>query len=173
MIAADRIDTVWKSHSSDLIGYAVALCGDHSIAQDVVQESFLRLMKCQISDSTLLQDEVVRPWLFKVVRNLVIDQHRRGNKIVATGTVGDFVKPIENKEDNDFDIRVLNRITLEKILGSLSFEHRRILEVIVIGGASLADASSLLGLPLGTVKSRLFYALKSARSLFAEVGRDA
>ena len=173
MIAADRIDTVWKSHSNDLIGYAVSLCGDRSLALDIVQESFVRLLKCQSSEPELLDDAIVRRWLFRVVHNLAADQFRRGSKLVSTAMLSDLARPMFNREDADFDSRVVNRITLEKILSRLSLEHRKVIEVVVIGGSSLGDASDLLGLPLGTVKSRLFYALKSARSFLAEVALDA
>ena len=169
VIAADRIDTVWKSHSDDLIGYAVALCGDRGLALDVVQESFVRLLKCQSSEPSLLDDAIVRPWLFRVVRNLVVDQYRKGSRTISTSGIGELAKPLFGRDEVDFDSRVVSRLTVEKILNKLSLEHRRVIEVVVIGGASLNDASALLDLPLGTVKSRLFYALKSARSLFAEV----
>lgn len=172
MIAADRIDTVWKSHSNDLIGYAVSLCGDRSLAHDIVQESFVRLLKCQAIDPGLLDDAVVRRWLFRVVRNLAVDQFRRGSKLVSTAVLSDLTRPMFNRDAPDFDSRVVNQITLENVLVKLSLEHRRVIEVVVIGGASLGDASVLLGLPLGTVKSRLFYALKSARSFLAEVALD-
>ncbi len=169
MIATERIDTVWKSHSNDLIGYAVSLCGDRGLALDVVQESFARLIKSQSNDPSLLDEEVVRRWLFRVVRNLVVDQHRRGSRLISTPDLGDKSKPMYGRSEVDFDNSIVNRIAVEKVLNLLSFEHRRVIELVVLDGVSLNDASKLLNLPLGTVKSRLFYALRNARNLLAEV----
>ena len=89
--------------------------------------------------------------------------------MISTPDLGDKSKPMYGRSEVDFDNSIVNRIAVEKVLNLLSFEHRRVIELVVLDGVSLNDASKLLKLPLGTVKSRLFYALRNARNLLAEV----
>lgn len=74
---AQPIDAAW-AHRDELVLYARRLLGARGdLAEDVVQEAFLRLHEHEASDSAIRES---RPWLFRVTRNLALDERRRGRR---------------------------------------------------------------------------------------------
>jgi RNA polymerase sigma-70 factor (ECF subfamily) len=75
--AAPVIGDAWV-HRDDLVAYARRLLGAHGeMAEDVVQEAYLRLHECAATGTPV---EEARPWLFRVARNLALDERRRGRR---------------------------------------------------------------------------------------------
>ena len=75
--AAPVIGDAW-AHREDLVAYARRLLGAHGeMAEDVVQEAYLRLHECAATGAPV---EEARPWLFRVARNLALDERRRGRR---------------------------------------------------------------------------------------------
>ncbi|CAG4918228.1 MULTISPECIES: sigma-70 family RNA polymerase sigma factor [Acidithrix] len=174
MLASERVDVVWRSCSDDLVGYAFSLCGDRSQALDVVQESFVRLISQLQRSPTLLNEDSARPWLFKVVRNLVVDNFRRKENVstATTDTDPNHSRNGDNATELDgfynLDTMVVDRIVINNALDALSSDHRIVIDLVVVEGLSLFDASEILKVPIGTVKSRIYYGLKKARENMGE-----
>ncbi|MEW1648980.1 sigma-70 family RNA polymerase sigma factor [Streptomyces sp. NPDC091219] len=162
MDLADKEEQVvresYEVHGAELHGYVVRLLnGDRHKAEDIVQETLLRFW--------LKQDQLdgrrIRPWLFRVARNLVIDAHRsRGARPVE-------VCVPESEElmaaEGDEIQQMLNSVILHDALRSLSEAHREVLRQTFLVGRTAPEAAEVLGLPTGTVKSRVFYALRAMR----------
>lgn len=140
--------------------YATRLLGDRVAAEDVVQEAMVRAWR---NPDVFTNDRgSVRGWLLTVVRNIVIDRGRRAG-----------ARPPETVEDTDLADRipgqrdhadaVADRITVHEALGSLSAEHRAVLEQLYLHGRNLEETAAALSVPKGTVKSRSFYAIRVLR----------
>ena len=94
------------AHHSDLVMYARRVLGDKSdTAEDVVQEAYLRLLGLAASDEAPTS---ARPWLFRVVRNLAIDERRSAARradpvadtaILGTAALDDTAALVEQRED--------------------------------------------------------------------------
>ena len=152
------IRALYAEHGGLLLGYATRLTGDRQHAEDVVQETFVRAWRH--ADS--LDDErgSVRAWLFTVARNLVTDRARaRGARPREV-----FVEPAERTEARDHAEEVANAILIAEALRSLSPEHRDVLVEVYFRGRTATEAGQALGVPPGTVKSRVHYALQALRS---------
>jgi RNA polymerase sigma-70 factor (ECF subfamily) len=140
-----------------------ALTQDASFAQDVVQEALLRAWK---HPEILAQsDDAARAWLFTVARNLVIDDRRsaRYRREVSTDVLP------ESGGSNETD-SVLDAWILSDALSSLSASHRSAIVSAYYLGHSITEIARQEGVPEGTIKSRLHYALRALRLSLQERG---
>ena len=161
------VRTLYSEHANALWSFVVPLVGgDRVRAQDVVQETMLRAWR-----RPEVLDQVrgsVRPWLFTVARNIVVDEWRRHRT--------DRDVPLEEgtatAEDDRTDA-VLDTWIVGEALARLSPDHRAVLEQCYYQGRTTRDAARVLGIPEGTVKSRAHYALRALRLALQEMGVTA
>lgn len=143
--------------------YVVSLTHRPADADDVVQETLLRAWR----QPALLEEdpEQVHGWLFTVAHNLVVDQarsaYRRHEELVAE-------HPESTAEDR-ID-RLFDALLLRDALASLGADHREVIVRAYYGGCSTPELAAELGIPEGTVKSRLHYGLRALRLAFEERG---
>jgi RNA polymerase sigma-70 factor (ECF subfamily) len=147
---------LYARHATALRVYVAGFCPDGDSADDIVQETFIRAWRHlpQLSDERL-----VRPWLFRVARNLLTDASRAARSRPTTVRA----QPAEEGRDDTGLNQVLDRRLVTDALKQLSPKHRAVLVEIFYGGDTLARAALQLGIPHGTVRSRLHYALVALR----------
>ncbi len=161
---AALLQAVHQAHSRDLLRYVLRLTrGDMPFAEDVVQESLLRLWR----KPELLEQssESARAWLFTVARNLVIDDRRsaRYSRELQTDAVPE-------RPSLDAIGPAVDKWILAEALKSLSPEHRTVVVRAYYLGQTVADIAEHEQIPAGTVKSRLHYALRALRNALQERG---
>jgi RNA polymerase sigma-70 factor (ECF subfamily) len=162
--ADDRLlRALYAEHGGPLLGYIVRLTGgDRQQAEDVVQETLLRAWR----HPEALTGRPVRPWLFTVARNLVVDAHRaRQARPPEVGEAPLAVLPAADDLD-----RALESWTVAEALADLSPPHRAVLVETYYRGMSVAETALVLGIPPGTVKSRTYYALRALKLALEERG---
>ncbi|OUE07501.1 RNA polymerase subunit sigma [Clavibacter michiganensis] len=158
-----RMRALHDAHAPALQRYALRLTGDPALAEDVVQEALLRAWR---SPAILAEDdESARRWLFTVVRNLVIDDRRSAWRGRETPTDTLPEDPVADASD-----AIIDRLLVAEALASLSPEHRRAVVSCYHLGRSVAETAEREGVPPGTIKSRLHYALKALRLALQERG---
>ena len=156
--AADAtVRQLYAHHAVALHGYVARFCPDRSSADDIVQETFIRAWRHLPQLSA--DGRPVRPWLFRVARNLLIDADRAARSRPAT-VQGE---PAEEGVDDTGLNQVLDRQLVTDALKRLSPAHRAVLVEVFYGGDSVATAARQLGIPDGTARSRLHYALQALR----------
>jgi RNA polymerase sigma-70 factor (ECF subfamily) len=156
---------LYREHASALFAYVLRLvAGDRFLAEDIVQETLLRAWK---SAATLdPQARSLRPWLVTVARRIVIDGHRsRQARPPETSPAG-----LEQLPAGDELERSLRLMTISDALQDLSAAHREALVETYFRGRTVSEAAEELGLPPGTVRSRVFYALRALRNALEERG---
>jgi RNA polymerase sigma-70 factor (ECF subfamily) len=109
----------------------------------------------------------VSTWLFAMARNRVIDRMRR--RAVRPEVVVDLTDRALAHDDLELD-RVLEAWQLAEGLSALSDDHRAAIVEVYYRGRSVAEAAAELGIPEGTVKSRVYYGLKALRLRLEEMG---
>ncbi len=146
-----------------LYGYAVSLTRNEDAARELVQESALRALKAK----SIPQDEpALRAWLFTIVRHAAIDAHRRARQpAVQEPDLGELTTLLW-----EFDERYIATVTVRQGLGQLPVEARDIIALVDIVGFSYAETAALLGIPVGTVMSRLS---RARQGLLTVIGRTA
>ncbi|MCU1573290.1 MAG: polymerase sigma factor [Micrococcaceae bacterium] len=160
---AQVLRTLHQRHAPELWRYVSRLTRDPGQAEDVVQEVLFRLWQ---RPAVLERPEpAVRAWLFTVARNLVLDEWRSARRRHEVGAADVPDAPQEDATD-----RVLDTWLISEALAGLSGEHR---EVVLLGyfrAATTKDIARQLGIPEGTVKSRMHYALRALRLALQEKG---
>ena len=152
------------AHGQSLLRYVLRLTrGDMPFAEDVVQESLLRLWR----KPEVLQQPTdnVRAWLFTVARNLVIDDRRSARYTRELQTEYLPERPSPDAMGPAFDKWILS-----DALMSLSADHRSAIVRTYYLGQTVADIAAHEQIPPGTVKSRLHYALRALRIALQERG---
>jgi RNA polymerase sigma-70 factor (ECF subfamily) len=156
---------LYDEHAHALLGYAIRLTsGDRGRAEDIVQETLIRAW--HNTESFEQSRGPVRPWLFTVAGRIAIDAHRA--RAARPTEVGDAVLalvPAAGDVESSLD-----KIVLTDALGALSTDHRSVLVETFYRGRSAAEAAAVLGVPVGTVKSRSYYALRALKLALAERG---
>jgi RNA polymerase sigma-70 factor (ECF subfamily) len=154
------VSAAWAEHGAALLGFAVNALRDRGLAEDCVQETFLRAWRSR--ERYAAERASIRTWLFAIARNVIIDTHRsmqRLPRVVAAealeGVPTDEVDPLEP-------------LMMLEALARLSPEHRQIIVAIHLRGDTYAEVSAATGVPVATLRTRTFYALKALRAHVAE-----
>ncbi|MFD8703885.1 sigma-70 family RNA polymerase sigma factor [Kitasatospora sp. NPDC059648] len=165
--AADEelMRALYREHAGPLFTFVLHLvAGDRQRAEDVVQETLVRAWRnIHRLDP---QTGSVRPWLVTVARRIVIDDHRSARaRPREVDTEGLEHLPAEDEID-----RALRMMIIADALADLSPAHREIIAETYLKGRTAKEAAAELGIPAGTVRSRVFYALRSLRLALEERG---
>ncbi|GGM27293.1 MULTISPECIES: sigma-70 family RNA polymerase sigma factor [Micromonospora] len=164
---ADRlIRLLYAEHAGPLLMFVMRLTGgDRQRAEDIVQETLLRAWRNAHRLGAQGQGSV-RPWLVTVARRIAIDEHRSEQARPAET----YDRDLTAFAESDSTDRVLRTMTVADALRTLSQSHREILVATYFRGRTVPEAAEELGLPLGTAKSRVYYALRALRTALQERG---
>jgi RNA polymerase sigma-70 factor (ECF subfamily) len=149
-------------HAKALHGYVQRFCPDRASADDIVQETFIRAWRHLPRLSA--DDRPLRPWLFRVARNLLTDADRAARS--RPSAVQE--QPAEDFRDDTRLDQVLDRQLVSGALQHLSPAHRTVLVETFYRGGTPVTVARQLGVPPGTVRSRLHYALHALRQQLQE-----
>jgi RNA polymerase sigma-70 factor (ECF subfamily) len=128
--------------------------------EDVVQETLLRAW---VAAETLdWEDRPIRMWLFRVARNLVVDQHRRQHRAIPVGLCHTELESAG--AESDPAEQVTERHVLVSALSRLSPAHREVVIRVHLCGHPGEDVAIALEVPVGTVKSRTHTAVRALRA---------
>jgi RNA polymerase sigma factor (sigma-70 family) len=127
--------------------YARALLGDRAAADDLVQDTLERAWS-RLHQWRAGSD--MRAWLFGIMHNLRVDQLRRPRLSTQSIDADEFELPTRANQSDALELR-----DLESALDHLADEQREILLLVALEEMSYADIASALGIPIGTVMSRL------------------
>ena len=145
--------------------FARALCGDASLADDLVQDCIERaLNKSHLYDRT----KPLRAWLYAVLRNIYISNWRRNAKHSGAKNVEDLVDfegSVAPEQESNLSIALI-----ADALDMLPPHQREVLVLISLEEVSYKDASEIIGVPLGTIMSRLSRARATLQNILEERG---
>ncbi|MBS1697054.1 MAG: sigma-70 family RNA polymerase sigma factor [Actinobacteria bacterium] len=159
----ERLTALYDVHAGPIRRYVVHLTGSTSSADDVVQETLLRAWRTP----RILEQEVAttRAWMFTVARHLVVDEARSAQRRHERP-----VAEVPERVTADATDRLFDAILIEDALAVLSDEHRAVIVAGYYGGRGVDEIARELGIPAGTVKSRMHYGLRALRLALQERG---
>ena len=161
---ASTFSTDIVRHLPHLRAFARMLARDRTLAEDLVQETMVRAWleagRLDLSGPSLM------PWLTAVARRIVIDEHRRKR---ARPAVAGENSVADTPVDDDTAATVL-RVAVTAAMRELTSSHRQALNETILRDQTANQAAKALGIPVGTVKSRVHYALRVLEVVLIERG---
>jgi RNA polymerase sigma-70 factor (ECF subfamily) len=145
--------------------YGRALTGTADGADDLVQDGLERAIARfdQFRPGTNL-----RAWLFTIIHNVRCDQHRRAVRRGMEVPIEDAPERLSTRADQADALYLRD---FKRAFGRLSEPHRQVLALVGIEGMTYDEVASILGVEVGTVKSRVFRARESLRCAQLALGQ--
>ncbi|AVV42416.1 RNA polymerase sigma factor [Streptomyces sp. ID05-04B] len=157
---------LYELYAGVVYQHALRLTGDWSVAEEVMSETFLAAWRGR--EAVEADGGSLRPWLFGIATNKARNADRSLRRRLAflarraeaggEEVVGDFTEGLVGQID---DARRLAEV--RRVLGRLRRHEREVIALCVWGGLDYAQAAEALGVPVGTVRSRLSRARKRLR----------
>ncbi len=145
--------------------FARGLCGDASLADDLVQDCVERaLMKSHLYDPA----RPLRAWLYAVLRNIYVSNWRRNSKFTGAKNLDDlegFEGAVQPEQENNFSVALIT-----DALDNLPAQQREVLILISLEEMSYQQAAEIIGVPIGTIMSRLSRARAHLQNILEERG---
>ncbi|GAB5401445.1 MAG: sigma-70 family RNA polymerase sigma factor [Aureisphaera sp.] len=149
---------LYDKYSGALYGVICRICKDEDRAQDILQETFLKIWnKASSYDPDKGQ---FYTWAYRIARNTTLNTMRSPSKLIQTEDLSVY-KETEVSEENPVDIR-----TLSGSIKKLDEHHQKALELVYFNGLTHREAHEEMGVPLGTFKSYIQQALKKLREFY-------
>jgi RNA polymerase sigma-70 factor (ECF subfamily) len=150
------------TYGPELRAYASRRLRNCTLAEDLVQETFLRAWRAsELFDETR---GTTRAWLFAILRNVIVDFARARARRPHTSTIR---RDTEATDDADAVVRSL---AVHDALRHLTVKHREVIYHGHLRERSHKEIAKILGVPIGTVRSRLFYARQALRHALTDSG---
>ncbi|MFU0506351.1 RNA polymerase sigma factor [Pseudaminobacter sp. NGMCC 1.201702] len=139
------VERALRENWQRLFSYALRLCGDREDAADLLQACAVRALAASPPE----EDGRLRPWLFAILRNVWIDDHR--HQRVSQNAKDAVPETFLWCSDQP----LIAAITVRQALERLEPKHREIIELVDLAGFRYIETAEILSVPVGTVMSRL------------------
>ena len=160
----DAFNRLVAIHQNAVYGFAMSLTRQHALADDVTQETFISAFR----SISKMRGGNFRAWLLRIARNKAYDHFRRQNRRRESSVDEEdalFLATLTDDNPSPHAVAVNSELreALEHCVGGLSDEHREVIVLIDVQGQSYDEASTVCGVNIGTMKSRLNRARRRVR----------
>jgi RNA polymerase sigma-70 factor, ECF subfamily len=158
--SGDSLRKLYRRYADELYGFVYRALGDRGAAEEVVQDVFTSVWRhAQTYDQ---QRGSFRTWMYRIAHNAVIDRRRRASVRPGLRTHADNPAPEPVALDTSIEQAAL-RWHLAAALARLTPQHREVVRLAHYEGMTMREIAEAKNLPIGTIKSRAWYALRSLR----------
>jgi len=167
----DAFDDLVRRYQGQIVNLARAMSASDADVDDMAQEVFVRVWR---SLATFRGESAFRTWLYGIALNVIRTHRGRRSKLRAlfwTAPADSEVDPVEQARDEDPGIeqKVMLRDAIDRALTMLPEELRDALVLRDIQGLEYREIAEALGVPIGTVESRIFRARQRLRPMLAHL----
>ena len=153
---------LYGRYGQRMYAYALRLTNLPQKAEDVVQDTLIVAWQ---SASRFRGEGRVLAWLLGIIHHTAMKSLRHSHQPITEAMEASLPTPVVSLEEQ---IQAKEQVqSLRRVLGSLSAEHRAVLELVFYQGLSLKEVAQVCNCPVGTVKSRLSYARKHLRGILS------
>ncbi len=171
----DEFEELVRRYQKQITGYVARIVGDHESALDVTQEVFIKVYN---SLHRYRSEYKFSTWLYRIAHNAAVDHLRRNpiniQSIETENAEGTYQLQFESPCRSPEQERTLKewRVELGKVVGLLPDSYKQLILLRHAYEMSYDEIAEIAGLPLGTVKNRLFRAREMMRNIMIERGFD-
>lgn len=158
------LNDAFVAYRAELTGLARRALGSSHLAEEAVQETFVRAWRSRDRFDSSVGS--LRTWLYSIERHLLVDMARSRQR----RDVHDSRMAVEAEPIVDHVERAMVAWQVEEAVGRLTDEHRLVVVEVYFRGRTSKELADRLSVPEGTIRSRLFYALKAMRLTLQEMG---
>jgi RNA polymerase sigma-70 factor (ECF subfamily) len=152
---------LYREYHGDLYAYLCRLVGDRHLAEDLVQDTFVKAHRAL---GRLPKDANRRAWLYRIATNTALDQLRRRRLVAWLPLFDNDRHPATH---TSFQEESLETIAVQRTLARLAPRYRVPLVLYTCQGLSTEEIAAILEISRGAVKTRLFRAREKFRRLYA------
>ncbi len=160
--SAGALEALVQRHHAPLLAHLVRLTGEVHLAEDLAQETFVRLVR---EARTYRYPRPFKPWFYTIARHLARNHwqsaYHRHVEVDTNKASAD--RPGGDPDPADWFDRLERHEGMQAALGGLSFDQREALSLRFGQDLSIEETAVVIGVPTGTVKSRTFTALRRLR----------
>ena len=159
----DAVGILYDKYSSLLFGIIARIVKSDETAEDLLQEVFVKVWK-NIDSYDPAKAKLVT-WMGNIARNLAIDKIRSKDykNSQQNHDIEDYVNTIEENPSSSFNP---DHIGVKEMIEKLAPEHRRLIDMVYFQVVKRAETAEKLGVPLGTVKTRIRTAINNLRDIY-------
>ena len=152
-----QLERIIDEHQQQLFAFAFFRVGSYEVAQDIVQDVFIRFYE---NSRHLSAANNVKAYLLKTISNACTDYLRKNRKIQFVA-----IEQLEYELTDEEEKRCLSEfLRIDDILSNLPVEQAEILRLKFVDSLNFVEISELLNLNINTVKSRYKYAIEKLRN---------
>jgi RNA polymerase sigma-70 factor (ECF subfamily) len=152
-----QLERIIEEHQQQLFSFAFFRVGSYEVAQDIVQDVFIRFYE---NSRHLSAANNVKAYLLKAISNACTDYLRKNGKIQFVA-----IELLENELTDKEEKRCLSEyLRIEDLLSTIPVEQAEILRFKFVDSLNFVEISELLNLNVNTVKSRYKYAIEKLRN---------
>jgi RNA polymerase sigma-70 factor (ECF subfamily) len=158
----EAFESLYEMHKASIYRTALAITSDRLAAEEILQETFLRAFKHL---HNVRKGVSLSPWLYRIAVNLAYDwttRRRHHWSVALDSVIEQLIAPNGASPEQTVEERELYGLVYEAI-DKLEFKQRAALVLFYLHDFSLAEIAEIMDCPVGTVKSRLYYARENLR----------
>jgi len=173
----DAFEELVRRYERELFNYLRHYLGDADMAEDVFQSTFFLVhQKCELFE----EERTFRPWLYRIATNQAIDAKRRNKRHLAISldaqthydenlwSVCSAQLTSEETDPGDSILDLERGLQVREAVEKLPESLRQVLYLVYFQGMKYREAAETLGIPFGTIKSRLNIAIKKLQYVLAK-----
>ena len=163
----DPLVELYRRYERRLFRFGVQQLGNNGLAEELVQETFVRLWRTAAGHFDA-EKASVQTYLYVIARSVAADIRKRPSSRPLLP-----VEDVDMPPQPDSVDQILDSMIVREALESLGAGHAQVIQLAQDEGLTQSQIAERLGLPLGTVKTRMFHGMRAMRAALAERGFSA
>ncbi len=155
-------DELYQAYNVAVYNYILRLIHEPNVAEDLLQEVFLAAWQ---GAARFRQESKVKTWLLKIAHYQTVSWLRRHH---ATSPFDDLVDAATDGQIEDHIVEAWEADRIWRALDQLSPKQRAVIELVFVQDLPYAEIAKILDCPIGTVKSRISYAMRNLTALLKQ-----
>ena len=157
-----------KRHQSKIYGFIYSKVTDRDIADDIFQDTFIKVIKTLKSNSYNEEGKFL-PWVMRISHNLIVDHFRRNKKMPMYRETEEFsIFSIMTDNSPNVENRIITEQVesdLQRIIEQLPDDQKEVLQMRIYQDLSFKEIADLTGVSINTALGRMRYALMNLRKV--------